>query len=77
MAAAIAGFFRRAVVVEDADRALVAVHAPPHTPGAALAAARYEEQRGPTALRTDLPAGGGFVLLGEGQASELETTAAT
>jgi hypothetical protein len=76
MAAAIAGFFRRAVVIEDADGALVALHAPPDTPGAALAAARYEERRGPAVLRTDIPAGGRFVLLGDEPASELETTAA-
>ena len=76
MAAAIAGFFGRAVVIEDPDGASVAVHAPPNTPGAALAAARYEERRGPAALRTDLPAGGRFVLLGEEPPSELETTAA-
>lgn len=76
MAAAIAGFFRRAAVVEDADGTVVALHAPPHPPGAALAAARYEERRGSAALRTDLPAGGRFVLLGDEPASELETTAA-
>jgi hypothetical protein len=76
MAAAIAGFLRRAVVVEDADRAIVAAHAPPRAPGAALAAARYEEQRGPAALWADLPAGGRFVLLGQEPPSELEATAA-
>ena len=76
MAAAIAGFFRRAVIIEDAEGSVVALHAPPGIPSAALSAARYEERRGPVALRAELPGGGRFALLGDERASELEATAA-
>jgi len=76
MAAATAGFFRRAVAIEDAEGAVLALHAPADSPAAALAAARYEERRGPVALREGLPGGGRVALLGDAPATELEETAA-
>ena len=76
MAAAIAGFFRRAVAIENADGSLVALHAPGDPPTAAVAAARYEARRGRVALRRELPGGGALALLGEGPVSELEAAGA-
>ena len=76
MAAAIAGFFRRAVAIEDADGTIVALHVPPGSAPATLAAARYETRRGPVALERDLPGGGRFAILGDRPASQLEEAAA-
>jgi len=76
MAAAIAGFFHRAVAIEDAEGSIVALHVPPEPATAALAAARYESRRAPIALGRDLPGSGRFALLGDRPSSELEEAAA-
>lgn len=75
MAAAVGGFAGRGVAIEDADAAIVAVHAPSGAPEAGLLAARYERRRGPIALRAELPGGGALVLLGEAPPGELERAA--
>lgn len=74
MAATIAGFFRRAVAVEDGGGLMVALHAPPDPPEAAVAAARFERQRPGGGLSVELPGGGRLVLLG-GRPTELERAA--
>lgn len=75
MAATIAGALRRAVAIEDAEGGIVALHAPPDSPSAALVAARYEARREPAALSVELPGGGRLALLGDGEASEFQRTA--
>lgn len=75
MAAAIAGFLKRSVAIEDVGGAVVALHAPLELPAAAVAAARYEANQRAAALRVDLPGGGALALLGEDPPSELEQAA--
>ncbi len=77
-AAAIAGFLTRAIAIEGADGAPLAVHAPPDAPGAPAAAAAYARRPRHAAVRVPLafeggpPAVGSLALLGDAPATELE-----
>jgi hypothetical protein len=82
LAAAIGGFFERAVVIEGRRGDPIAVHAPADRPAAATAVSRYLARPVDCALRVDIPApagepgvGGRLVLLGDEPADELERLA--
>jgi PucR family transcriptional regulator, purine catabolism regulatory protein len=82
LAAAIAGFFGRAIAIEGRRGATLAVHAPPDVVDAAAAVSAYHGRRRSAAARVALPipggapdAAGALALLGDRPASELERVA--
>jgi PucR family transcriptional regulator, purine catabolism regulatory protein len=83
LAAAIATFVRRAVVIEGRRGDPLAVHAPADVVGAGAAVTRYHSRPSAVALRVEIPTSGGepgasghLVLLGEEPADEIERLAA-
>jgi hypothetical protein len=82
LAAAIAAFFGRAVVIEGRRGDPLAIHAPAGVQSASLAVTRYLARPADAALRLTIPAppgesesGGRLVLLGEEPVGELEEIA--
>jgi purine catabolism regulator len=82
LAAAIAGFFGRAIAIEGRRGTPLAVHAPPDVADAAAAVAAYHGRRRSAASRVALPipggepgAAGALALLGDRPATELERVA--